>query len=258
MSFNVRYANNQDGKNVWRYRQENATNMLLESSADIIGMQEVLETQRKDLVERLNEYDHVGVGRDDGKKSGEFSSIFYKKDKFSLLDSGTFWLSNNPNTIGKAGWDAALPRIATWVLLKDTKTGVEFFVLNTHYDHKGIQAPVKSSELILKQMEVLAGNRPIIMMGDLNSYSDSEAIQTLKGGEGVWQLFDSRKIARTVTGEEGTFHSFGKLSGDQRERIDYIFVNDKINVNHYQTLPDGNEQGFYSDHAPILTHITIK
>ncbi|MDD2526220.1 MAG: endonuclease/exonuclease/phosphatase family protein, partial [Bacteroidales bacterium] len=151
MTFNVRQDNPDDGINNWKFRKDYAANLIKFYDADIIGTQEVLNNQYNDLIERLSEYNHIGVGRADGNKEGEACAIFFRKERFKLYESGTFWLSENINAVGVKGWDAACERIATWAILKDNDTGKKFLFLNTHLDHKGLIARREGAKLILKK-----------------------------------------------------------------------------------------------------------
>ena len=136
MSFNIRYDNPEDGVQNWHHRKENIVRMINFYDLDIIGMQEVLVHQLNYLKTHLGQYQSVGIGREDGKEQGEFSPIFFKANRYEELKSGTFWLSETPEKVSK-GWDAALERIATWVVLKDKSSGKELIFMNTHFDHKG-------------------------------------------------------------------------------------------------------------------------
>ncbi|HTG55005.1 MAG TPA: endonuclease/exonuclease/phosphatase family protein, partial [Niabella sp.] len=135
-SYNIRYDNHgdRDKGNGWLQRVAAITSIIQWEDIDVLGMQEVLSHQLNDMRTTLQEYSCFGVGRDDGKEKGEFAPIFFRKDKFALLDSGVFWLSETPDQPSK-GWDAALPRICTWVHLKERSTARDFWFFNLHMDH---------------------------------------------------------------------------------------------------------------------------
>lgn len=137
MSFNIRMSTKSDGANWWEYRKDLAANVIKFYDVDMFGAQEVLHNQLTDLLDRLPDYGYVGVGREDGKTKGEYSPIFYRKDRFSVVKSGNFWLAEDMNAVGKKGWDAACERVATWAVFKDKESEKEFFFLNTHLDHMG-------------------------------------------------------------------------------------------------------------------------
>src|SRR6478609_7164377 len=218
MTFNIRYDNPGDGSNSWQFRKENAMNMIRFYDIDILGMQEVLVNQLKDMTNGLPKYVAIGVGREDGKEKGEYSPILYNKDKFTLIKSGYFWLSQTPEKPSK-GWDAACERIATWVQLKDKTTGKKLFVLNTHFDHIGEVARRESVNLIKTKIAQLSEGLPQIMMGDLNAKPDSSVIQSLLTTDKLLSLLDSKKMASMVYGPSWSFHDFGKIPYKERPLI---------------------------------------
>ena len=251
MTFNIRYDNSFDGLNAWSHRKENVGTMLRYYEPDILGMQEVLHNQLEDLRAMLPQYDFVGVGRIDGKEDGEYCSIFYKKDKYTLVGSGTFGLSEQPEKIGAKGWDAACERIVTWAILKDRRFGLEIAVFNTHFDHVGQVARRESSKLLLSSIEKLAGNRPVVVTGDFNGAQDSESIRLLMESG---NLIDSRSVSPVVYGPSYSYHDFGRLEEAKREIIDYIFVKGNIEVKKYRVIDDSS-CGYLSDHNPIILTI---
>ena len=255
MTFNIRYDNGSDGANLWSLRKENVGTMLQYYEPDILGMQEVLHNQLEDIRAMLPQYDFVGVGRIDGKEDGEYSSIFYKKDKYTLVNSGTFGLSEHPDRIGLKGWDAVCERIVTWAILKDKKSEQEIAVFNTHFDHVGQIARRESSKLLLSSIEKLAGNRPVVVTGDFNGAQDSESIRLLTEGN----LIDSRSVSTVVYGPSYSFHDFGRLEETKREIIDYIFVKGNVEVDKYRVIDDSTCGHLYlSDHNPIEVKLRIK
>ena len=259
MSFNIRYDNPEDSMNNWKYRKDVVAQVIVEKRIDLLGTQEVLENQLNDLKGRLPGYEAVGVGREDGIHKGEHSSIFFKKDRFVKISSGNFWLSETPEKVS-VGWDAALERIATWVILKDKRTGVKFLFMNTHLDHRGKEARRNSVSLLLDQAAKLGKGLPIILSGDFNARPESEVVKEMVDPKNVHHLIDSRTIAGEVLGGEGTFHDFSDEPGSEKKegRIDYIFVNKEITINKYEGLPKKVNNIFLSDHIPIMVNLTIK
>ena len=168
MTFNMRYDNPEDGENNWRFRRERAAEVIVSHDIDVFGTQELLVNQLNDLKELLPGYAAVGVGREDGAEAGEFSAVFFKRDRFTPLESGTFWLSETPEVAGSRGWDGACERVATWVVLRD-KSGREFLFINTHLDHVGQVARDEGVSLLMKRIGSLRGERPVILTGDFNS-----------------------------------------------------------------------------------------
>lgn len=254
MTFNIRYDNPGDGANSWPNRKENALKMVRFNEVDILGMQEVLAHQLKDFIANLTEYEAIGVGREDGKEKGEYSPILYNKNKFTLIKSGYFWLSQTPEKPSK-GWDAACERIATWVQLKDKVTGKKIFVLNTHFDHIGEVARRESVNLVKTKMAQLSEGMPQIMMGDLNATPDSSVILALLTSEKSISLLDSKKLASVVYGPNWSYHDYGKIPFKDRPLIDYILVTKGITVTKYAVLAETLNDLFLSDHAPVFTNI---
>jgi len=251
LSFNIRYNNPDDGEHAWPNRKGMVASVVRFHAADLIGMQEVLRSQIDDLTVLLPNYSWYGVGRNDGKNSGEFSPIFYRRDRFQLLDSGEFWLSKNPDQIGSKSWDAALPRIATWVKFRDRESKQEFIHLNTHFDHRGEVARARSAELILDRLKTLSGNMPAVVTGDFNVPPESAAYVTMTS-----MLVDSKlESVSEPHGPEGTFGGFTVKVGDTGDRIDYVFVAEGTKVLRYAALSDQWDGRYPSDHLPVLAEI---
>lgn len=258
MTFNIRYDNPEDGMNNWQYRKEYVANSILFHDVDILGTQEVLHNQMVDLKKLLPDYQSVGVGREDGKEKGEYSALFYKKNRFSVVESGYFWLSATPEIAGSKGWDGACERIASWAKLKDLKSGKEVLTMNTHFDHVGVVARRESVTLILNKLSELANGIPVILMGDFNAEPDSVVIKTILNTSNENHLIDSRSISPLVYGPSWSFHDFGKIPFEKRPLIDYIFISKDIEISKYGVLAETDNDIFLSDHTPILVRVELK
>lgn len=252
-SFNIRYDNPRDSGNLWKDRLPVVASLIRFHEFDIVGTQEGLLNQINDLQNNLPEYRHYGLGRDDGKQKGEHSAIFYKKEKFNLLDKGDFWLSQTPEKPGP-GWDARLNRICSWVKLQEKETGKSFFFFNVHYDHQGVEARKESSKLVLEKIRAIAGKEPVILAGDFNGDHQSEWYKTLAEAEG---LKDSYRLAKDPYVNNGSFNSFGKSLG-RTEIIDHIFVSPAFAVKRYGILTDTYNGKFPSDHYPVLVSLMMQ
>ncbi len=258
MSYNIRYDNPEDSLNNWQYRKDVAAKIIKTKDIDIVGTQEVLHNQLVDLQERLPEYTAIGVGRQDGIEKGEYSALFYKKDRFSEVSSGYFWLSETPEVVGSIGWDGACERIATWAILKDKQTGKEVFAINTHLDHVGKIARQEGVTLLLTKAAELSKGLPIIMTGDFNATPDSDVIKHVTNTSLKEHLTNAKTIAKEFTGTEWTFHDFGKIPVENRDYIDYIFVSNTIEADKFEVLPEKLDEVFLSDHVPVVAKIKIK
>jgi endonuclease/exonuclease/phosphatase family metal-dependent hydrolase len=250
ISYNIRYDNNWDIENSWKIRRNKISQILVQYSPSIIGIQEGLLNQVQYIDSSLIDYDYVGVGRDDGKKKGEFCAIYFDTTRYVLLKNSTFWLSETPDTIS-VGWDAALERICTYGLFKDRITKEEFLVFNTHFDHIGVVAREKSSELILKRInKINHQSLPVILMGDFNSIPNSSPVKEIKT-----ELSDALQISlEKLQGPRGTFNGFNEDLPIEK-RIDYIFTND-LKVLSYTHINDRlNNNRHISDHLPVMIKI---
>lgn len=259
MSYNIRYDNPQDGENRWDKRKENLASMLRFYGADICGMQEALIHQIRDLKAALPEYEFIGKGRDDGKEAGEFSPIFYRKDRIEVLESGTFWLSPSPDTPSR-GWDAMLHRVVTWAKIKTIKKKKTFYVFNTHYDHLGELARRESSKLLLRKIEEMAGKSRVIVTGDFNAIPTQEPIRILMEPSDPSHLTDSESLSlQAHFGPYSTFNGFEAMEQEGRH-IDYIFLKNykKIKVLRHGTLSNTWAGRFASDHHAVLAELNLK
>lgn len=251
MTLNMRYDNPEDGENNWRYRRDRVGEMIGERQVDLLGTQEVLFNQFEDLQRLLPGYEAVGVGREDGLRAGEFNAVFFRRDRFTLLDSGTFWLSETPETPGSKGWDGACERLATWVLLRDGD-GPEFLFINTHLDHVGELARREGVSLLLERIDRLRGKRGVILTGDFNAEPASDVIGHVVAGGFLQNAHD---VAAEKSGPAWSFSDFGKLPEARREMIDYIFIGGGFTARSYAVLPQEYDGGYLSDHAPVEAYL---
>jgi endonuclease/exonuclease/phosphatase family metal-dependent hydrolase len=254
MTFNIRFNNPADSLNAWTYRKDKVASQILFSQAHIIGVQEALHGQLADMQQSLRQYKYVGVGREGGMK-GEFSAIFFDTTRLKLLNSATFWLSEYPDSTGLKGWDAALPRIVTWAKFSDSKTGKQFFVFNTHFDHMGKVARAESARLILRKVKQIAGDVPSIITGDFNAQPQEEPIQILLDKTNSDHLADAKHIsAEPHYGPDGTFNGFQQKEIHEQP-IDYILIKGNIRVLQHATLSQSWRGRFSSDHFPVLARL---
>jgi len=230
MSFNIRYGTAADGSNAWPNRRERVIRCIQNANPDLLGTQEMLAFQRDELADGLPGYTTVAAGRDDGREAGEMTGIFYRTARFEERDAGHFWLSPTPADIASKGWDAALPRIASWVRLRDRRQpeGRELLFLNTHFDHRGRVARRESARLIRRWLSEQAADCRVIVTGDFNAAEGSEPYEALFGdtkSEGDARrlpLLDTLRAVQPQRGpDEGTFTGFD-ASQTSGARIDWI------------------------------------
>lgn len=245
ISYNIRYMNDMDGENSWKFRKQASINMVNEELPTVFGLQEAVKAQVDFLQENLPDYAYYGVGRDDGVEKGEFMAIFYRKDEVKLLDKGTFWLSETPDTPSK-GWDGQCFRTCTWTLFECKDTGKQFAMLNTHLDHRGKVAQEEGMKTIVKRIgELVPENVPVFLSGDFNTRTDNPIYEPLKA-----IMTDSRELA-TETDHRGTYT--GWRVRENPVVVDHIFVRG-AEVDRFQVLCDKNYGAPYiSDHYPVMT-----
>lgn len=258
MSWNIRYANPRDGVNAWPHRKDWVAEIIKREQVDIVGLQEVLLSQLNDLKKRLPEFAVYGVGRDDGKLRGEFAPVLFRRDRFELLDKSTFWLSRTPAKAGSRDWDAAITRVASWVKLKDRRTGKILYAINTHFDHRGRVARAESAALLVRKLRKEFADHPVVLTGDFNTRPNSAPYKTLVGTAGTKDRVyrDSIRTSKSKPqGPNSTWNGFRAIVPNQR--IDFVFVTDTVNVLSHRTLDDQRQGRFPSDHLPVLTKIKL-
>lgn len=248
-SYNLRMDTPRDSLNAWPHRKENVKALIRYHDFDIVGTQEGFLHQLNDLLE-MPGYAYFGAGRDDGKQAGEHSAILYKKDRFNIIDSGNFWLSETPDKPG-LGWDATCcNRICSWVKFVDKEARQEFYVFNVHFDHQGVVARQESGKLMVSKIKEIAKDAPVICTGDFNSTPETEQI---KGMGAI--LRDAYEVSKMPPyGPIGTTNSF-RFTAPMRHRIDYVFVSKHFEVSKYAVLTDAKDQRYPSDHLPVVATI---
>jgi endonuclease/exonuclease/phosphatase family metal-dependent hydrolase len=252
MTFNIRLNLASDGPNAWPHRKEAVASMIRFHRADLIGVQEALPDQLRDLDALLPQLGRFGVGRT-ADRSGEHSAIFYRQDRFDVLAQDTFWLSETPDVPGVKGWDAAYERIVTWGKIRDRLTGTTFFHFNTHFDHIGQQARRESARLLAAKIAEIAGNTaPVIVTGDFNDVVDSDAYRILTAA-GLRDAFTTARAPHH--GPTSTWNAFRAI--EPGRRIDFIFVRGDAAVLQHAILSDTFDGRFPSDHLPVVVDVGL-
>ena len=255
MSYNIRLDVAADGENRWDARKDKVASMMNYNAADFIGGQEVQAHQLKYLLENMPGYHFIGVGRDDGKSEGEFSCIFYNKEKFMVVKQSTFWLSPTPDSVS-IGWDAAYKRVCTYGLFKSKKTNQLCWVFNTHLDHMGSTARLESVKLIAEKIQQFNNNKnyPVILTGDFNSKPDEAPVQFVNN-----HFQNARLLCILLPhGPEATWNGF-EFDKTPESCIDYIFISNQPQwtVKNFATLTDSYQKKYPSDHFPVLATLVF-
>lgn len=244
MSYNIRLGSGKDGDNSWEYRKPATIELIKDQKPDIFGVQEALSYQLDYIRNLCKNYSSVGVGRDDGKSQGEHMSIYWNKKRIKMLDWGTFWLSETPETPSK-GWDARYKRSATWALMKDKRSGKKFYFVNTHLDHRGKEAQKNGLKLIVDRIGTINPQGfPMILTGDFNINPDNPALEYLNA-----EMESARDVAEK-SDWHNTFNGWSTIKTDRI--IDYIYFKGFNKCTEYQTIiKQYLNIPFVSDHYPI-------
>jgi endonuclease/exonuclease/phosphatase family metal-dependent hydrolase len=249
LTWNIRYDRPQDSLDRWDRRQEALAQEVLRYHPQVIALQEVLWNQAEYLDEQWPAYRRFGVGRDDGKKSGEYSPVYYDTTVFSLITGRTVWLSETPDQPG-FGWDASCNRVASIVTLRDKASGDSLWVVSTHWDHEGRVARVESARLIHAHMApIMQRGRRVIFMGDMNAKPHAKPVRYLR------KYFTD---ANQGTPKRGTFNHF-KLRKHCFKRIDYVWLSPgTFNVTSFD-VPHPRVNGRQmSDHFPVVVTLRVQ
>ena len=250
LSFNIRNACDK-GTEAWENRLPNFLKLIKAADPDLMGFQEVLHRQWLDLVDNFKEYSQVGIGRDDGLTKGEYAAIFYKKDRFELLETNSFWLSETPEK-PSMGWDAVCIRICTYAKLLDLKTKKTFIYYNTHLDHVGKSAMINGAKLIKER--ILSQKYPSFVTGDFNVTENSNPYNVMNSDG----LSDS-KFAAKESMSCGTYHDYKENPNIYNESpIDYLFyTTNDFSIKTYKVLVNGKIGAYTSDHYPVLVELDL-
>lgn len=265
MSFNVRYENNEDlGSRSWRQRVIGAVRMIRREKPDIIGVQETLHGQAADLWASLPGYEFFGVGRDDGRRAGEYSGIFYQRDRFKPdpTDGGTFWLSDTPEQPGSRTWGNEIPRVATWLRLVDLATGRGFYIFNTHWDHQNQPSRERAALLIAERIDARKhADEPVALIGDFNSiesnpgriYLTGQRV-SVAGSEQAWihGLLDTYQALHPTEKNRRTLH-FWSNSREGLVKVDHIMVSRGAKIEQSEIV--STDQPMVSDHFPVTARV---
>jgi endonuclease/exonuclease/phosphatase family metal-dependent hydrolase len=261
MSFNIRYGTASDGENNWLKRRDFLIDTIRAFDPDLLGTQETLDFQRDYIAEHLEGYDHFSAGRNDGKEAGEMAAVFYRAARFEKLDGGHFWLSETPDVPGSKSWDSALTRIVTWVKLRDRQNSrarpLVFF--NTHFDHMGQEARLRSAELLRRRIDDLAPETPVVVTGDFNCGENAAPHAMLFGlsGKERSRVIDTYRAAHPdPQAGEGTFSAFkaGPVDG---ARIDWIGCSRGFRVLTADIDRTEREGRTPSDHFPVTAILEL-
>lgn len=258
MSFNIRYGTANDGENRWPLRRAQLLELLRTENADLIGVQEALHDQIVEITEALPAYAVIGVGRDDGQTRGEYAAILYRRDRFHVAESGTFWFSDTPSVVASRSWGNTITRICTWARLVDRQSHT-FWIFNVHLDHQSQPSRERSTELLAERIRTRSTlAEPVIVTGDFNVGESNPALQSLRTtSDAGAPLFDTFRVIHPDATEVGTFTGFdpARTRGD---KIDYVFVSPGFEVLDAAILRTAVDGRLPSDHFPVTARLRVR
>ncbi len=249
MSYNVWIGGT--GEKSPQNRTDEIVSKIRKYDPDSFGLQEADEGWMERLPAELSDYAYVGIGRNSNKGGGEASPVFYKKDKYELIDSGTFWLSKNPEKASRS-WDAMFKRVCTYAILKDKTTGFTYAHFNAHFDHMGVIARMESVAVVTKKVKEIAPDLPVVFSGDFNDEEGGDAYNRV-----IESGFMDTRYKAIESDSKITFHGYSELVAKEKP-IDYIFVNNFVSDVKYYKVDDEKINGIYtSDHHPVISEMTL-
>ena len=259
MTFNIRYGTANDGENRWANRREFLFDLIKDADSDVIGLQEALDGQLREIVKALPDYAVVGVGRDDGKTKGEYAAILFRRDRLRVSDSGTFWFSDTPSVVASKSWGNNITRICTWARFID-RDGRAFWHFNVHLDHESQPSRERSTALLAQRIaERRIPSEPVVVTGDFNAGEDNAALPALlgprPGGLGPL-LVDTFRVRYPNEKVVGTFSGFvqNEISGP---KIDYVLALPGTEVLGASILRTSRDGRYASDHFPVTARVRL-
>ncbi|MEF3305857.1 endonuclease/exonuclease/phosphatase family protein [Paenibacillus sp. GYB003] len=254
MTFNLRTAATID-RFAWEKRRPAVRELLMQEKPDLIGTQEGTYAQLANMADDLPAYRWIGEGRD-GERRGEFSAIFYNKERMKPLQQGNFWLSGTPDVPGSKTWGNTYPRMATWALFQDLRTRKKVYAINTHLDHQSELARQKGAELIIQTANTFEPGIPILLTGDFNSKQGGYSYEIFVNKGSMKDAFADAEVR--VREELGTMHHFTDPTGGGKDnKIDWILYRGHVNVLRSEVVTFGANRIYPSDHYPVLADILL-
>lgn len=251
MTYDLRLDNPMDGRNQWMNRKGNVATLIRKYQPDVVGVQDALHHQLRDLMIDLGQYTYFGVGEEDGNERGSYNAIVYKKDKLQVLSSGTFWLSSSPDVPGSKSWNEVHAYSATWIKFKRTDNGATFIIINTQFDSQSATAQAKSVDVVKKKVLQLAGKLPYIITGDFNMERTDDPYLSMTNGKTL-SLLDTKP----ANDNGGTFCGF-RSENMTCKMADYIFIAPYWQNTNYTIIHDHTEGYFPSDHLPVMVTLGV-
>jgi endonuclease/exonuclease/phosphatase family metal-dependent hydrolase len=253
MSFNIRYGTASDGENRWTNRREFLFDVVRQADADVIGLQEALDGQIREIAAAVPGYAVVGVGRDDGRTRGEYAAILFRTSRLHVSDSGTFWLSDTPEQVASRTWGNTVTRICTWARFVD-RDGRAFWHYNVHLDHQSQPSRERSTALLAERIAARRStDEPAVITGDFNAGEDNPALTTLRSAG----FGDTFRVLHPDANQVGTFTGFD-LESTAGPKIDYVLVPAGSEVLDAAILRTSRDGRYPSDHFPVTARVRLR
>ena len=259
MTFNIRVDTVIDGWHRWKQRKYMVADTIKSNAADIIGLQEAKEKQLRLIRQVMPQYATYAVGRNNGRTKGETCAILYRKDRFVLLDSDTFWFSNTPSRPGSKDWGNLWPRICSWVRLMDRTTGKAFYVYNVHLDNLSQNSRELSTRMLAGRIAARKTKDPFVVLGDFNMELSNPAMRYLQNYTSQTpfpRMIDAWSAVHFREPRIGTRHGFhGRTSGPTIDHIPLCENTIPLDVKIDRRQYNGK---YPSDHFPVIAKILFK
>ena len=253
MTYNLKFAST-NPPNAWPVRRPLLRKVIQQAAPDLIGTQEGLYGQLKDIASDLPEYDWIGLGREGGSR-GEFMAVFYRKSRFEPQAFDHFWLSDTPEVIGSNTWGGKWPRMVTWVKFLDRQTQQEFVLWNTHFANDSQAAREKSAKLVRERVAALDTRLPLILTGDFNAAAGTNQAYHILTRNGFFA--DTWVTAKERKGEGISTSNGFKAIRRTGVRIDWILTRGEFTVDSAEIVTFSRDSQFPSDHFPVVTRLRI-
>lgn len=248
MSFNIRLGLSRDGPDRWYRRRDLVFGVIERFKPDVLGAQEAFRYQLEELLAAFPSFGVIADRRYGGRHTGTYAPLFFDRERLQAERSGDLWLAPDPDGHRVRGWDAAVPRIATWTVLTDTVSCRRFAVANTHFDQAGVVARVESARLLVERLAAVPG--PRVILGDLNADESTKPLEILR--EAGYR--DSFRVVRPDE-EALTYHGFRGRGARTLGKIDYVLCDAGWGVVGAEIIRDGVDGRYPSDHFPITAEL---
>ncbi|MFA1540982.1 endonuclease/exonuclease/phosphatase family protein [Actinomadura monticuli] len=252
MTYNLRGVNDPPPRD-WKTRLPLVEHLLHDHAPDLLGVQEARWYQVRDLARALPAYGWIGLGTQGGTRD-QFLSIFYRKQRFEVLDFDHFWLSDTPSVIGSATWGNRYVRMVTWAKFRDRRTGAVLYQANTHLDNMSADSRVRSARLILGRVREFQAGVPVVLTGDFNSAAGTSPVYSILTGS------DAFRDTWTTAARRGPrYRTENHWLPPERDgkRIDWILARGPVRTVWTEIDPYRDDEVYPSDHDPVIAHVQV-